>query len=297
MDWNDLRLLATLMAEGNLKATARALELDYSTVWRHVQRLEAALGGRLFVRMRGRVQPTALGRQLGERAREIERLLVAAQAMGAESAELAGELRVGTADMLLGPLVLPTLRRLRQDAPGLRLSLAVAPDLRSVARLEIDAAIRLGAPVSDDVVDLPLGQLGYGAYATPELASQCRGQKIAQWPMLMLHERWHRFTTMQWLFRQVAMPRGVGEFDTMMSMVEAAEAGLGVGLLPHAVAVRSGRLSELPLESPIESSRLALVYHPGMRKDARIRALASAVSAEAKERRHLLLGGSSAPRR
>ena len=79
MDWTDLRLLLALWTHGNLKAAARALALDYSTVWRHVQRLEAAAGGRLFVRVRGSVQPTALGRELAYRAREIERLLEASR--------------------------------------------------------------------------------------------------------------------------------------------------------------------------------------------------------------------------
>jgi DNA-binding transcriptional LysR family regulator len=82
MDWSDLRLVLALLTHGNLKAAARSLDLDYSTVWRRVQRLEGEVGGRLYVRLRGRVQPTALGRQLAGRAREIERLLLSAQALG-----------------------------------------------------------------------------------------------------------------------------------------------------------------------------------------------------------------------
>jgi len=295
MDWTDLRLLLALLTHGNLKAAAHALTLDYSTVWRHVQRLEAEAGGRLYVRLRGSVQPTALGRELAERAREIERLLVSARALGTGAREAVGDLHLATADMLLGPIVLPVLRRLGVEAPKLRVSLEVSPEARDVGRLEVDAAIRIGEATSDSVVEVPLGLVGFGAYAIPELARRWRERAVTTWPMLTLQQRWTRFTTMRWLAAHAPAARSSGEFDTMMSMTEAAEAGLGVGLLPHGVAVRSGRLVPLALPAAIEPARLSLVYHPDMRADGRIRALVAAAAHEARERRQLLLHGSAPP--
>ena len=295
MDWSDLRLVLALLTQGNLKATARALDLDYSTVWRHVQRLEDRVGGRLYVRLRGRVQPAALGRQLAERAREIERLLVSAQALGRGAQQAVGELRLATADMLLGPIVLPVVRRLGLEAPDMRVSLEVSPDARNVGKLEVDAAIRIGDSPSQSEVDVPLGQVGFGAYAVPELARRWHDREVASCPVLTLQQRWGRFTTMRWLTAHAAAARSVGEFDTMMSLAEATEAGLGIGLLPHGVAVRSGRLVPLALPAAIEPTRLTLVYHPDMRTDGRIRALVTAASHEARERRNLLLHGSASP--
>jgi len=250
---------------------------------------EAGVG----VRLRGRVQPTALGRQLAERAREIERLLVSAQALGRGAQQAVGELHLATADMLLGPIVLPIVRRLRLETPDLRVSLEVSPEPRNVGKLEVDAAIRIGDLPSDAVVEVSLGQVGFGAYAIPELAQQWRERELATWPVLTLHQRWGRFTTMRWLAAHAPRARSSGEFDTMMSMAEAAEAGLGIGFLPHGVAVRSGRLVPLALPTPIEPTRLSLVYHPDMRRDGRIRALVAAASHEARERSNLLLHGST----
>jgi DNA-binding transcriptional LysR family regulator len=295
MDWSDLRLVLALLTQGNLKAAARSLDLDYSTVWRHVQRLEAKVGGRLYVRLRGHVQPTALGRQLAERAREIERLLVSAQALGTGAQQAVGELHLATADMLLGPLVLPVVRRLGLEAPDLRVSLEVSPEARNVGKLEVDAAIRIGDSRSESVVEVSLGEIGFGAYAVPELARRWRDREIATWPVLTLQRRWGRFTTMRWLAAHAPAARSSGEFDTMMSMAEATEAGVGIGLLPHGVAVRSGRLVPLALPAAIEPTLLTLVYHPDMRSDGRIRALVAAASREARERRNLLLHGSAPP--
>ena len=293
MDWSDLRLVLALLTHGSLKAAARSLDLDYSTVWRRVQRLEAQVGGRLYVRLRGHVQPTTLGHQLATRAREIERLLVSAQALGQGAQQASGDLHLATADMLLGPIVLPVVRRLAFAAPNLRVSLEVSPEARNVARLEVDAAIRIGEPSGESVVEVPLGQVGFGAYAVPDMARRWRDQDIASWPLLTLQRRWSRFTTMRWLAAHAPGARSSGEFDTMMSMAEATEAGLGIGLLPHGVAVRSGRLVPLPLPDTIEPTRLTLVYHPDMRADGRIRALVAAATHEARERSNLLLHGSA----
>lgn len=294
MDWTDLRLLLTLLTEGSLKGAARALGLDYTTVWRHVQSLEASLGGRVFVRLHGRIQLTSIGRELAERAREIERLIVSAQALGTGTRQATGQLRLGTADMLLGPIVLPVVRTLKRAAPELTLSLEVAPMVRNVAQLEVDAAIRAGESASEAVVEVSLGQMGFGAYALPEVARAWRGRDIERWPVLTLHARWAHFPTSRWLAAHAPLARSAGEFDTMMPMAEATEAGLGVGLLPHSVAARSGRLVSMPLVAPIEPTRLVLVYHPDMRNDGRIRALVSAARFEARERRNLLLHGTAA---
>lgn len=291
MDWSDLHLLLTLLTAGSLKGAAKALNQDYSTVWRHVQQLEARLGSRVFVRMHGKIQLTSVGRQLAERAREIERLIVSAQAIGTASKRPIGRLRVGTADMLLGSFVLPVTRVLKRKAPDLTVSLQVSPQLRNVAQLEVDAAIRVGESISESVVEVSLGQVGFGAYALPELSRVCDRRDPSRWPFLTLHERWSQFPTSRWLTTHAPGAHSAGDFDTMMSLAEATEAGLGVGLLPHSVAARTGRLVPMTLAAPIDPTRLVLVYHPDMREDGRIRALVAAARFEAKERRNLLMYG------
>jgi molybdate transport repressor ModE-like protein len=296
VDWSDLKLLLALLDQGSLKGAARVMNLDYTTVWRHVQRLEATLGKRIFVRLRGQVRPTPVGLELAARAQEIERLLISAGAVGTGSREAVGELRVATADMLLGPIVLPVMRRLRNDAPRLRISLEVSPLTSNVAKLEVDVAIRLGEALSgESVVQVALGEIGFGAYAAPDVAAEYRGRDVNTWPLLTIAARWSKFTTSRWQAANAPQARSAGEFDTMMSMAEATEAGLGIGLLPHSVAVRSGRLVGLPLRPPVASVPLTLAFHVDMRDDGRIRALVRAAQLEAAERKNLLLGGSATP--
>jgi DNA-binding transcriptional LysR family regulator len=290
VDWDDMRLVLAMLREGNLKSAARVLQMDYTTIWRQVRRLEDRVGTRLFVRLRGRVQPTTAGRELADKAREIEQLMASARAIGTGSNEPAGEIRMTTADMLLGSVVLPVLRTLRRGSPRLHVALEVSPAVRSIARLEADAAIRLGGAAKNEVM-VSLGRLGYGAYATEDIARRFRERPIDGWPMLVFVRNWSSFPTMAWLAIYGPAARPVGEFDTMMSLAEAVEAGLGVGILPHCVAARSGRLVPLPVPAEIATSTVSLVYHPDLRNDGRIRALVRAARHEARERRSLLLYG------
>jgi DNA-binding transcriptional LysR family regulator len=292
VNWTELRLVLAVLREGNLKAAARALDMDYTTAWRQVRALEGRVGTRLFVRLRGSVRPTQTGRALAEKAAQIERLIASAHAIGATAQEAIGEIRLTTADMLLSSVVLPILRTLGRQAPELHVAVESSPLRRSIARLEADAAIRLGEANKEEVL-VGLGRIGYGAYATGEVAARCAGRSVEAWPMLVLPRAWSTFTTMAWLSTHAPTSRPVGEFDTMISLAEAVEAGLGVGLLPHCVAVRSGRLVTLSLPVEVESSALSLVYHPDMRNDARIRALLRAARFEARERRALWLNGSA----
>jgi molybdate transport repressor ModE-like protein len=292
VEWSELRLVLAILREGSLKAAARALEMDYTTAWRQVRALEGRVGTRLFVRLRGSVRPTQAGRALAEKASQIESLIASARAIGATAQEAIGEIRLTTADMLLGSVVLPILRTLGRQAPELHVAVESSPLRRSIARLEADAAIRLGEAGKEEV-SVGLGRIGYGAYATAEVAARCAGRSVEAWPMLVLPRGWSTFTTMAWISTHAPGSRPVGEFDTMISLAEAVEAGLGVGLLPHCVAVRSGRLVTLSLPVEVESSALSLVYHPDMRNDARIRALIRAARSEARERRTLWSNGSA----
>ena len=60
-DWNDIRLLLVLQREGSLRATARQLKVDVSTISRRLSAAEASLQTRLFIRTTSGYQATAAG--------------------------------------------------------------------------------------------------------------------------------------------------------------------------------------------------------------------------------------------
>ncbi len=121
----DLTLLSHALALAKLRNYARAAEqlhVSQPTLSRHIAALEASLGVRLFDRNRSRVEPTAFGRRLLQRAGvlvsgavDLEREIKLMQ--GLEVGELLVGAGVYPAELSLGT----ALGRLTSKHPGLRI--------------------------------------------------------------------------------------------------------------------------------------------------------------------------------
>jgi DNA-binding transcriptional LysR family regulator len=91
--------VVALAEHRNFREAAEALHLTQPALSRSIQSLETALGGRLFDRGHGSVEPTGLGTLVVERARGI----LSAVADLEHEIELAKGLRAGTLEVSLAP--------------------------------------------------------------------------------------------------------------------------------------------------------------------------------------------------
>ncbi len=73
----DLALTLALVRGGSLGKAAELLQVDVSTVFRGIRRLEGALGTALFVKSRSGYLPTGTAQALAEQAECAERALEA----------------------------------------------------------------------------------------------------------------------------------------------------------------------------------------------------------------------------
>ena len=118
MDFTRLRLLVELERLGTMAAVSEVTGMSTSAVSKHFAVLEREAGAPLLVPDGRRVRLTPAGRRLAEHAVEILARVEAARA------EFSGEGEpVGRVDLVMyttaAPLVLPALRRLRHDHPGI----------------------------------------------------------------------------------------------------------------------------------------------------------------------------------
>ncbi|MEZ1441043.1 LysR family transcriptional regulator, partial [Pseudomonas shirazica] len=101
-----LRTLVAIADLGSFAEAARVLHLAPPTVSLHIADLESRVGGKLLSRTRGRIQPSAIGETLVERARRL--LADAEQAL--EDVErqvqgLAGRVRLGASTGAIAQLM------------------------------------------------------------------------------------------------------------------------------------------------------------------------------------------------
>lgn len=110
MQWDDARIFLAIARAGSLSGASAALGLGVATVSRRLDRLESALSMPLFSRHQSGYRLTADGQALLAPAEALEQ---AAQALGdaAQSqAQVAGVVRLATAENLANPLIDPLHR-------------------------------------------------------------------------------------------------------------------------------------------------------------------------------------------
>jgi DNA-binding transcriptional LysR family regulator len=236
-----LRTLLVIAEHGSFAEAARVLNLAPPTVSLHIADLEARIGGPLLSRTRGRIQPTAIGETLIERARRL--LADAEQAL--EDVErqvkgLAGRVRLGASTGVIAQLIPQALETLGQHHAGIDVQVAVLTSQQTLHKL------------GD-------GSLDIGVIALPQ--SPVKGLQITPWRrdpiMAFLPARWEspEVITPPWLAGQslilndnsTRLSRQIAEWfagqgpqptpriqlnynDAIKSLVAA---GYGATLLPH----------------------------------------------------------------
>jgi DNA-binding transcriptional LysR family regulator len=267
-----LRTLVAIAEYGSFAEAARVLNLAPPTVSLHVADLEQRVGGALLSRTRGRVQPTAIGDTLIERARRL--LADAEQAL--EDVErqvqgLAGRVRLGASTGVIAQLLPHALESLEQRHPGIDVQVAVLTSQQTLQKL------------AD-------GSLDIGVIALPQ--APVKGLAIQAWRrdpvMAFLPARWDcpSVITPTWLAGQplilndatTRLSRQVAEWfagegpqplpriqlnynDAIKSLVGA---GYGATLLPHEASTPApeSRIAMRPLQ-PALWRELGIAHRAG----------------------------------
>jgi DNA-binding transcriptional LysR family regulator len=162
VDWDDIRHFLAVAQSGTLSGAARTLKVDHATVSRRLAALETALDVRLVDRLPRSCRLTAVGRQMLERAKEMEasahgvaRLAKAAQA------PLVGRVTLSAPPVLVTHLLVEHLARFRAEYPEIRLSLSAQGQQISLSRREADVAVRLVRPNEAGSVTRKVGAMEF----------------------------------------------------------------------------------------------------------------------------------------
>lgn len=268
LDWDDLRVALTARRAGSFTAAATSLGLRQSTVSRRISSLEAALGGALFGRGPGGLVPTALGLAVCEEAERVEAAVRrAGQRADALVGDLSGAVRIAVAPGLAHYWLVPLLPSLHQRFPGLTFELLVSLEVADLARDAADLALRFTEPADPDLVARRLVSLPQAVVAHPRWL----GVDPSAWTWLKLRSPAPDATPLS------TRPPLLVSAD-YLSLVNAAQAGLGVMLASRALVDLGLGLVELPSPHPLPPPiPLWLVARPEVRPLARIDAVWRAI--------------------
>lgn len=208
------RLISAIALHGQLQLAAQSCRISQPAASRMLSDLEHALETPLFLRTPKGMEPTPIGEMIAKRA---ERITLELQEMDQDLSDMragrGGRVRVGA---VTGPAlgyVVPAIRALKQETPGVDISVEVAPSallVQSLIRGDIDFALARLPPEADRA-DFDIEP------ARNEIVSLLvrQGHPMAQRPAVTLAE----LTDFPWILQQRGAP--------IRNAIDAAFAAIG----------------------------------------------------------------------
>lgn len=229
----------------NFSQAAEALNTTQPAVSLAVKELESHYGVALFERMNRRVYLTPAGEALLATAQDVLRGFQEAEETLGQGRPLA--LRVG-ANVSFGEASLAqVLGRFRQEHPQVRLRALVANSdkIQSLlAENQLDVGIVDGLGVSERLRAQPLYQEDLVLAAAPgRFPAPATVEELAALPLLLREPGSGLRSSVDRVFSQQGLaPQPLLESTSTAALAQAAKAGLGVAILPEALAQRESGL-------------------------------------------------------
>lgn len=273
-DLSDLRAFVTVAQLASFRAAAHALHVSQPALSRRVDKLEQALGMRLFERSTRKVELNAMGRSFLPRAQHVlSELESALLGMTDLSERIRGLVTVACIPSAVDNFVARAAGIFHERFPRIRLRVLdqSAPDvLLSVSRSEADFGISyLGTREPDlEFEELSREPFVLACRQDHPLARRrrVRWEELSEVECIGLASgSGNRLLIDQGLAHLARRPRWIGEVLHVPALLSLVQAGVGVGAVPgHALSGSAGQgLASVALVEPVLTRRVGIIWRRG----------------------------------
>lgn len=266
VSWDDLRLLLECAKVRSFRRASERLRVSSSTIVRRIERLERAMGARLFDRLPEGVALTSDGQAVLKGAERMESAALDVVRFQREAAAEKRSATISITEGLGSYWVMPQLVRFQRRYPSLMVSMCCAMDSADVLRLEADMAVQFERPTSADLIVTRLGRLHVypfasreylDIYGVPKSASDMVRHRLVNQVAPQLDERaWARELGVDSIDAIVGM-----ETNASTALLYAVENGAGIGALPTYVYVLNRQIVPVDIGARHQMD-IWLTYHP-----------------------------------
>lgn len=294
IDWDDLRILLALMRGGSTHAAARALKVNQSTVQRRISVLEQDIGQRLFQRLPSGYRATPLADTLRP---GIEAVEAAVLGLDLQIAALARKdaLRLTCPGPLVGRLSRSALLAGFHAAhPRIRVEILIADGYLDLSAGEADVALRSGKPGDARLVGRRVGDSIWAVYGARAFVAQ-NGQpadvaELARFALVGFDGELAGHRAAEWLAREASASQIVARSNSVLGVLQAVRAGVGLAPLPRTIAAMHEDLVEvLPPIAELDRGWYLLTT-PDLRREPHVATFIEHVHAHLPELRAVLMG-------
>ena len=276
--WEEMRTAFYVAKLGAISPAAKALGIHRATVNRHIDALEAALGGKLFQRHARGYTLTDAGRDLLQVAAATEEQFtqLAGRTRG-RTMEVSGELIVTSLEVV-SDTVLPALLQFQERYPDSSVRYLVGHEVLKLDYGEAHVAIRGGRkPAHPDNIVQPYLTLKNGLYAHKSyVARRGRLKSIAELgdhAFIASEKTNSRVLFRRWMQRKIPEKNIIFRSSDMRIERQAVLSGLGIGFYPEHAARAAPDLVEMLAPVRAWDIPFWLVTHVDLHRTAKIQAI------------------------
>jgi len=284
MDWDKLRIFHAVASAGSFTHAGQTLGLSQSAVSRQISALEEEIATPLFQRHARGLTLTDEGELLFGAVREVlERLAAAEEALKNVHDSPRGTLKVTASHGIGAYWLLPRLGAFLAQYPEVELHLVMDDRELDLAQREADLAIRMRAPVQADLIQRKLFTVHYHMYASKTYLAAHPApttlEEIADHTIIVYGETaGPEIRDINWLleaYKKNARPGAKGKIiriNNITGILQATEAGLGIGVVPDYVAAQHSSLERVLPDVAAPGFDVHLVYADALRQSKRVAA-------------------------
>lgn len=276
-NWDDARFVLALARAGTIRAAAKSLKVNHTTVSRRIAALEKQLSARLFELTPSGYVMTVSGKIIFKAATEMEDLFLGSHRRieGADT-ELSGEVHLHIPD-IFDAWVCERLAPFLQQHPKLKVNLSAAVSIADLARREADIALRFTDTPPLDMIGQKIGQLPVALYASRHFEIDAIESidefPLSDYPWVRWAKDFSASQIEQWTDKASQGAPTITRVITYQSLSNLVRSGAGIGFLSPWFADHD---SELKCISPIFEEMamdIWVLIHPDLRGVKRIKAL------------------------
>ena len=284
MDWDKLRIFHAVASAGSFTHAGQALGLSQSAVSRQISALEEEISTPLFQRHARGLTLTDEGELLfGAVADVLKRLAAAEESLKNVHEHPRGTLKITTAHGIGAYWLLPRLGQFLAQYPDVEIHLVMDDRELDLAQREADLAIRMRAPVQADLIQRKLFTVHYHMYASKKYLKDHPTprtmEEIADHTIIVYGETTGpEIRDINWLleaFKKHGKPGDKGRvvrINNVTGILQAVEAGLGIGVVPDYVAAQYPGLERVLPDVDAPGFDVHLVYADALRQSKRVAA-------------------------
>ncbi|TPP11576.1 LysR family transcriptional regulator [Rhizobium glycinendophyticum] len=166
ISWDHYRTFLAVLDTGSLSAAARSLGLTQPTAGRHIEALEQAFGGPLFLRGPQGLLPTEKASAMHGHARSMAAMSASLARIASGDMEgVRGTVRISASEVIAIEALPKIFAELQDRHPDLEIELSASDTVEDLLNQEADIAVRMTTPQQNALLSRHIGRLPMGFFA------------------------------------------------------------------------------------------------------------------------------------